>query len=338
LKVIHHNHEHSTVTPGKGLAWRSEAYNLNYPSIGMANVPGSQTAFRTVTSVADDQGWRTYNVAVDSPPGYEVSVSPSSFRLKPGQTATYSVTATNLSALIGEWRFGSLTWSDTTGHYDVYSPIAVKGSLFSAPGGINGSGESGSASIDVAFGYSGNYTAFPIGLTPATVTSDNVVQDPDQNFDPNDGFSNAHGITVSPGSTVLRIVMPPDAVDDPAIDLDLFLYDPSGNQVASGTSGGTDEFIELVFPSPGDYTLYVHGWQTAGPSADYDFYNWVLSNVTGGSLVVDSAPASAVQGTTGTVSISWTGATPGEWHLGVIGHIGDDGTAMAGTMVEVDNR
>ena len=144
--------------------------------------------------------------------------------------------------------------------------------------------------------------------------------------------------TVAPGSTYLRIVMPPDAVDDLAIDLDLFLYDPSNNQVASSTSGGTNEFIDLVFPGPGNWTLYVHGWQTAGPSADYRMHHWVLPNTTGGSLVVDSAPASAAIGESGTVDVSWSGATSGEWHLGVVGHLGAGGTSIGGTIVEVDNR
>ena len=171
----------------------SEAYNLNLPSIGVAELAGSQTVVRTVTSVAKENGWRTYNVSVDAPPGYDVAVEPSSFRLKRGQTATYYVTITNNGGgPIGEWRFGSLTWSDKTGHYDVYSPIAVKGALFSAPAGVIGSGESGSASFDVSFGYTGGYDAAAHGLEPATVTTDTVVQDPDQSFNPNDGFSNLH--------------------------------------------------------------------------------------------------------------------------------------------------
>ena len=62
----------------------SEAYNLNLPSIGIADVPGSQTVVRTVTSVAQENGWRDYSVSVDAPPGYSVTVSPSSFSLKKG--------------------------------------------------------------------------------------------------------------------------------------------------------------------------------------------------------------------------------------------------------------
>jgi len=111
----------------------SEPYNLNYPSIGIAELPGSQTVQRTVTSVAKEKGWRVYTVSVNVPDGYEVTVSPSSFNLKSGGTATYEVTITNVDAPIGEWRFGSLSWSDKTGHYDVYSPIAVRGAMFSAP-------------------------------------------------------------------------------------------------------------------------------------------------------------------------------------------------------------
>jgi hypothetical protein len=314
----------------------SEAYNLNVPSIGIAELAGSQTVTRTVTSVANEKGWRDYTVSVDAPPGYDVVVSPSSFSLKPGQSATYEVTITNVSAPVGEWRFGSLTWQDKTGHYDVYSPIAVKGSLFSAPAAVSGSGEIGTTSFDVSFGYTGSYTAAAHGLEAATVTSDNVVQDPDQSFNPNDGFSNRHDFVLA-GAAYLRFRMPPDAVSDPAIDLDLFLFNPSGVQVASSTSGGTDEAIDIVLPVDGTWSLYVHGWQTAGPSADYDLYNWIVSATPGGSLTIDSAPTSATIGSVESVDVSWTGATAGEWHLGAVSHTGDIGL-MGLTLVEVDNR
>jgi subtilisin family serine protease len=104
----------------------SDPSDLNYPSIGVAELVGSQTVQRTVTSVAQEVGWRTYDVSVDAPPGYAITVTPSSFRLKKGMTATYEVTITDESAPIDEWRFGSLTWSDAAGHYSVYSPIVIK--------------------------------------------------------------------------------------------------------------------------------------------------------------------------------------------------------------------
>jgi len=315
----------------------TDASDLNLASIGVAELPGSQTVTRTVTSVANENGWRNFNVEVDAPPGYDVTVSPSSLRLKRGMSASYEVTITNQSGTIGEWAFGSLTWADSTGHYTVYSPIAVRASLFNAPLQISGSGETGSASFDIQFGYDGPYTAFPIGLQAATVTEDNVVQDPDQNFDPNDGFSNAHQFNVPAAGTYLRIVLPPEGVEDPNVDLDLFLYNPAGEQVAASTNGGTDEFIDVASPEQGTWTVYVHGWQTVKPSADYTMYSWVFDTTGGPTLSVTSAPATAELGASGTVDVSWFDALAGEWYLGIIGHIGATGV-MGGTIVEVDNR
>jgi subtilisin family serine protease len=312
-----------------------EPYNLNYPSIGIGDLPGSQTVMRTVTSVAKENGWRTYNVAVDPPPGYSVTVEPSTFRLKRGDTATYYVTITNQSAPIGEWRFGSLTWNEKNGEYSVRSPIAVRGTLFSAPAEISGSGESGSVSFDVNFGYTGSYAAAPHGLVPATVTSDNVLQDPDQDFDPNDGYSNLHQFTLT-GAALFRIAMPPEATEAGA-DLDIFVYDPNGNFAASSTSGGTNELIDLLLPMDGTWDVYVHGWLTPGGDSDYDMYTWDISATPGGSLTIDAAPTSATLGATEAIDLSWTGATTGEWHLGAVSHTGDVGL-MGLTLVNVDNR
>ena len=77
------------------------------PSIGVAELAGSQTVTRTVTSVADKTvKWK---VKVDAPAGYDVTVTPNQLTLHPGESATYEVTITNDgSGPIGEWRFGSL--------------------------------------------------------------------------------------------------------------------------------------------------------------------------------------------------------------------------------------
>jgi hypothetical protein len=311
-----------------------EPYNLNVPSIGVGELPGSVTVQRTVTSVAKEKGWREYYVSVDAPDGYSVTVEPSMLRLKSGDSATYYVTITNESAPAGEWRIGSLTWSDDTGHYDVRSPIAVKGAMFSAPAAITGSGETGSTSFDVSFGYDGSYAAAAHGLEPATITSDNVVQDPDQTFDPTDGFSNLHQFTLS-GAALFRIAMPPEATEADA-DLDIFVYGPGGESFSS-TAGGTNELIDIVLPADGTWDVWVHGWAAPGGDSDYDMYTWAVSATPGGNMTIDSAPTSATIGATEAIDLSWTGATAGEWHLGAVSHTGDSGL-MGLTLVEVDNR
>jgi len=125
----------------------SDPSDLNLPSIAVADLAGSQTIQRTVTSVSPGKSWREYTVSVDPPYGYDVTVNPAEIRLRGGESASYEVTFTNVSAPAGEWRFGSLTWTDKTGNYSARSPIAVNAALFGAPDAVEGSGESGSASF-----------------------------------------------------------------------------------------------------------------------------------------------------------------------------------------------
>jgi hypothetical protein len=279
-------------------------------------------------------GTETFKAKVYAPPGYNVTVTPNTLTLDPGESATFEVTITNNgSGPVGEWRQGALEWK--AGKYIVLSPIAVKGALFDAPLEISGSGESGSASFNVQFGYTGSYTAGAHGLIPATVTNDTVVQDPDQTFDPNDGFSNAHTFNLS-GVAHFRLALPPESTE-PNADLDVYVYDPNGDLVATSTAGGTNEQIDIQLPEDGTWTVYIHGWQTVGPDTTYDMYTWAIPLATGGNLTINSAPTSATIGQIATIDISWAGATAGQWHLGAVSHTGDSGL-MGLTLVNVDNR
>ncbi len=310
--------------------------NLNVPSIGIAEVPGSQTVTRTVTSVAP--GKRTFKASVDAPAGYEVKVSPSSFKLKTGQSLTYEVTVTNVSAAPDTWVFGSLTWEEKTGNYSVYSPIALKSALFDAPETVTGSGTDGSTSFDVIFGYTGDYTAAPHGLSANAPVTGSIGQDPDQTYPSGDDAPGPAGgvdkidFTVTDSALVRwTLLIPGDS------DIDLFLEDSSGNIIASSTNGGTDEIIELVLPANGTYTMVVHGWSVPPTEAplDYSLNYWDVPVASGGSLSVDSAPASAVAGAVEPIDISWTGLTSGTSYLGLVSH-SDAGGLLGFTTVEVD--
>jgi hypothetical protein len=330
--------EFGVFTPGScdfldSIGVPSDPSDLNLPSIAISGVAGSQTVQRTVTSVA--RGLRTFEVSVDAPAGFSVTVEPASFAISSGETVTYYVTITNESATTGEWQYGSLTWTDRSGKYSARSPIAVSSVLFGAPAELEYSGESGSASFDVGFGYSGSYSAAAHGLEPAMVVSDNVLQDPDQTFDPTDGYSNLHQFNLS-GAAFFRIVLPPEATEAGA-DLDIFVYDPFGVLVASSQKGGTDELVDILLPVDGTWDVFVHGWSTPEGDSDYDLYAWIISATPGGNLSVDSAPADAIIGAADPVDISWEGATAGQWHLGAISHTGDAGL-MDLTLINVDNR
>jgi hypothetical protein len=198
---------------------------------------------------------------------------------------------------------------------------------------VSGTGTDGSLTIPVSFGYTGSYTATAHGLVEPTITPDTVLQDPDQNFDPGDTFSNAHDFVLS-GTDYFRIALPPEATEAGA-DLDLYLFDPNGDLVAISANEGTDELLEILQPIDGTWTLYVHGWQTIGPDSDYTLSSWVVPNTTGGSLTIGSAPPSAVIGTTGEVVVTWSGLSPGLEYFGSVSHTGPAGL-LATTVVEVD--
>jgi subtilisin family serine protease len=300
------------------------AENLNYPSIGVAEVPGSIEVRRVITSVADEP--QVWAATVQAPAGYQVEVTPKVVLLAPGQSATVTIEITNVTAPLGEWRFGSLTWRG--GGHHVRSPIAAKGVALQAPAAVSGTGTDGDLSFDVAFGYTGEYTAAPHGPVSTAGIAGSVDQDPDQTFNPADPTgTTAHQIVVS-GSAHLRLELatadlsPPD----PAIDLDLYLFNSSGQEVASSTSGGTAEQIELSLPADDTYTLYVHGWQTTGLTVDYSLRSWDVPQTPGtGAFVITSAPGQAVIATTGTVDVAWAGLTPGTVYLGAVSHTGPDG-------------
>jgi hypothetical protein len=306
--------------------------DLNLPSIGIYDLGGTQTIQRTVTSVAKDNGWREYTVSVDAPEGFAVTVDPSMLRLKFGQTATYHVTITQVSALAHEWRHGSLTWTDQSGNYSVYSPISVSAATFAAPETVYGSGDFGDVEFEVGFGYTGSYSAAPHGMVAETQLSSTIGQDPDQTYPSGDdgaGGVDLWSIPVS-GSAFVRfeLVIPGDD------DLDLFLEDSGGNIIASSTNSGTDELIERYLPADDTYTLVVHGWSVPNAPLLYTVSFWDVPLASGGSLSIDEAPATAVLGTVGLVNASWSGLVPGK-HLGAVSHTGDSGL-MGLTLVEVE--
>jgi subtilisin family serine protease len=311
----------------------TEAYNLNYPSIGASAIAGSITVERTVTSVAAKT--RTWKADVDAPEGFDVTVSPAIFTIAPGATQAFTVTITNVSAPVDEWRFGSLTWE--SGKYDVYSPIAANAVAFAAPAVVSGTGVDGTATFPVQFGYTGAYAAAPHGLVAEAPVPGRVAFDTDQTFDPLDPEgTTAHAFTTN-GSAYLRIAL--GAADlvppNPNHDIDLYLLDSSGNVIATSTAGGTDELIEVVLPADGTYTLYVHGWQVVNGPIDYTLHTWDVPATPGtGPLAVTSAPTSATLGQRADIGIAWSGLTAGVEYYGAVSHA-DDAGLLGLTLVNV---
>ena len=313
------------------------ATDLNYPSIAVSELPGAKTVTRTVTNVSDETN--TYRARVDEPRGYDVTVTPDRITLAPGESATFEVAFVNGNAPIGEWRFGSLSW--VNGRNRVRSPIAVKAAAIEFPEAVSGTGPAGTVSIPVAFGYTGPYTAGAHGLAADAPITGTVGQDPDNtNWSPAEvpNGTTAHPITVT-GAAFLKITLNTQDLTpaNPAIDIDLYLYNSAGEEVAFSVAGGTAEEILLEAPADGTYTLYVNGWQTTGLTVGYNLHTWQVPAAAGGGTLTlgpTPPPASATAGTVATVEASWTGLATGDY-LGAVSHTGD--TLLGYTLVEVDN-
>lgn len=307
--------------------------DLNLASIGIADLAGIQTVQRTVTNVGPDA---TYHVSVDAPPGVGVTVSPDTLTLASGASGTFEVTFTTLAgATLDEWTFGSLTWSH--GPHSVRSPIAIKPVALAAPDEVSGAGASGTLNFDVTFGYSGDYTAAAHGLVPADQQAGNVVDDPANDIDTalNTGVGiTQHTVNVPAGSVYARFSLF-DAFTDGNDDLDLYVFGPGGAFVGGSGSGTSAEQVDVANPASGDYTVVVHGWQTDGPDANYTLFSWAFGPDAGNMTV--TAPGSATLGSTGTVTVDWSGLTPGTLYLGAVSH-SDAGGLLDLTLVNIDTN
>ena len=96
------------------------AMNLNLPSIDVPTMPGSITLTRTATNVSK----KAYNyvVSVDSPDRGTIRVSPSSGKIKPGQSQTFEISIKS-NAPSGQY-FGQINLLSTTGIPPLHLPVA----------------------------------------------------------------------------------------------------------------------------------------------------------------------------------------------------------------------
>jgi len=313
--------------------------DLNYPSISIGEMPGSQTVTRTVTNVGPAA---TYNVTVDAPAGIGVSVNPASLTLASGASATYEVSFESTeSATIDQYAFGSLTWSD--GEHNVRSPLVIKPVALAAPAELHESGTEGSTSFDVSFGYSGDFGATLSGFAPADMHEGSVDDDPSNDINTALGtcdFSafpfDCIGITwelvsIPAGSDFARIQLFDEYTsgDD---DLDMYVFTTGLGFVGQSGSGTSAEEVNIDNPVL-EYYVAVHGWQTdGGGSADYTLFSWGIGPDLGNATL--TAPAAALLGQTETIQVDWAGLSGGTKYLGSVNY--SDGTPVGSTVIRID--
>ena len=333
----------------ESVGFSSDPADLNLPSIGIGQLPGTKTVKRTVTYVG--KRWSTvFEAQVEAPEGFRVEVSPSKLYLRRGDTATFEVTITNETAPPGEWRFGSLTWKERGWKgVKVRSPIAVNAQALVAPEEVSGTGAEGSLQFDVTFGYSGAYTAGVHGLDDSGLTLVQVEDDPANSFQfLGPGTAIAFLAEVPAGTAHARWSLFDEYTSGlGGDDLDLYLYYcPNFLCTLVDSSGdvGSNEEVSVTLPlnDPAiddPYLVFVHGYETAGRApSTLVLFDWNFGLVDDRGNMAVTAPSSASIGQTETLTVDWANLAtgPGEKQLGAISH-SDAGGLRGLTIVDIEN-
>lgn len=300
--------------------------NLNTASIAIGDMAGSQTVTRTVINVGKNHA--NYTPSYTGLVGLDVVISPAVLSIPPESSASFSVTFVRTTAALNAYAGGQLTWSD--GEHNVRLPMVVRPVALAAPAQVFGTGEP--ISYNVTFGYTGPFSATGRGLTPAVTFDGNVPDDPTDTFVPGGPGTVAYDIAVPAGTTYARFALF-DEYTDGNDDLDLYVY--RGTSLVGASGGGTSaEEVNLLNPAADTYTVWVHGWGTDGPDANFTLFTWVLGSLDLGNMTV-SAPLTATTGEVGTVDLTFSGLEPTTKYLGSVAYSGAAGLPNP-TIVRVD--
>ncbi len=312
---------------------------LNYPSITVAELTGSYQVTRTVTNVSEKKG--TYKAKITAPAGFEVSSDVTKFTLKPGESATYTLTITRTDAAFGEWSFGDVTWVEKKGTrtvHEVRSPIVVKPVQLAASDEVSYTGASGSATLTGTAGFEGTLGASVSGLVASEVKTATLTNPDSSSFPADAPVENSHAVSyefTTPEDAALVRFSTFDEDHPAGTDLDLFVYmkDAEGalTLVGSSASGGTNETVSL----PGGYTFVVFVDEWAGPSPlEAKLHAWVVPSADEGNLAVDPAEQSVAMGDEYSVGLTWSGLAEGQRFLGSVDYAAD-GSKIDATIVGI---
>jgi subtilisin family serine protease len=298
------------------------ASNLNQASIAIGKLAGTETVTRRVKNVGSAPTTYTANVAM---PGFDVVVTPSTLNLAVGEQGSFTVKFTLAAtdpAPVGDWAFGSLTW--TGGGHTVRSPIALEPVAVSAPTEVHGDASaSGSKDFQIVQGSNQPLAMSVAGLVGVTPIADSVATGAFDTVTPvADADTKVYHVVVPAGTKAARFSL--DAVDNTA-DLDLFVYQ-GGTLVDLSASGSADEQVTMVDPAAGTYDIYVNGFATPGGSTAYGLANFVVSSADAGNLTLspNPVPPPATLGDSATVTGTWSGLDPAKRWFGVISFVGSD--------------
>jgi subtilisin family serine protease len=332
----------------------TDASQLNYPSIAIGVLEGTETIYRTVTDVTGADGAYSFNI--EAPEGVEVSataidgdgnpVGDGMLEVPANGTAAYAVTFTTTDNTIPEqWAFGALTLEGNNG-INVRSPIAVNPArevTIDVPESLSLQLRRGRAPIFVETYYSGAFSVDHQGLTPAARLDGTAISQPGA-FNFNANLATSTFLNVAEGTSLIRFTLTNDLVSAEGANVDLYLYrceDFSCGPVASSTGPDSNEDITIVNPEPNDpndpgalYILFAQGVDTLGaPSVDYSSLVWFVDQKESTTRV--SASPRAIANRFQNVYLLSRGLDPNQLYMGTMTFFDDSGESQGTTILEV---
>jgi subtilisin family serine protease len=323
-----------------------KGYAMNLASITLPGVVGEKSVSRSVTNVGDKLAIYSPSVRLD---GFNVSISPPSLQLAPGETQSYTVNLSRYTAMPGVWQMGELVWSD--GEHNVRSPLQARyNNGVEAPELVSATTISGSRQIEVQTGFDGQLTAERGGMREYTRLAQTVTQSARGSMETIQDVASAC-VARGPGVKATTLAIPNKTIvarfelsnhetsggaDD---DLDLFLFDQSNRLIASSAHTDSNESITLTNLSMGVVKACVVGYKLKnGASTTFTLsYATAIPNDTKGNVKL-ALPASVTMGGTSTVGVSWSGLEKGKHYLGGVMLSNQEGGLKAVTEVNIDTR
>ncbi|MBA6342930.1 S8 family serine peptidase [Colwellia sp. MB02u-10] len=342
----------------EGAGFPLEPSDLNLASIAIESLAETQTVRRFVNNVSDSVA---FTATVEAPTGVDVVVTvfdmntstfvdSNTMGFNDDGLGIYELTfSKNDSAVLDEWVFGSITWSD--GAHNVRSPIVLKPTLpplLVVPEAlsIETAGSSARITIPAEVAYNGRFFAQGIGLAQSDVSVSEVAQDADSTFVFNEPGLGFYFVNVPQGTRIAKFGLFGTDQDSPAVDLDLYVYacpQFSCAQVGSSQNGGSDESVLLVDPLPlanlGNndiYVVFVHGWSLDGADSVFAPLNvWLVDKAGRSQNMSVRASSRARAGRTNRVYVSLSELVSGEDYLGGVVYKDQNGQENGLTVIEV---
>lgn len=324
-----------------------QPWNLNLPSLAAGSVVGSVTLTRSVTNVGSSTATYTAQAAL---PGFNVTVSPSTLQLAPGQTKSFNVTLAVGSAAANSWKYGSLVWSDGGAH-TVTSPIVARaGKPISTVAMVTGDRTAQSRILSVATGFAGKMTAQTAGLKEITQTPVTVVQSAAPPGGAAEGAPLCKAGTA--GMNPIPVTIPANTVaasfelfarttgaGNNGDDIDMVMINEAGTAVGYSGNFASNETIRLLAPAAGNYTLCLIGYGLENEQSTQTTLNSaVVSTADTGGNFRAAVPPKVYAGSTSSVGVSWSGLATGKRYLGGLRLLDQNNAVQSNTLFLVETN